>query len=364
MSKFPRRFRLNSWPAGFAVGVVVGAAGAAAVLRQRMIDIVATLRPYEGQSSDVQRPCLIINRWSGGGKAERYGLAAAAEAAGIETVLLEPADDLVELARSAVGRGVDALGMAGGDGSLGLVAGVASEADLPFFCVPVGTRNHFALDVGLDRDDPLAALQAVSDGREIRIDIGSVGERPFLNNVSLGVYPMAVQQEGYRDDRVGTFLATATEAESSDDQLDFKFATPDGREQHRSPLVLISNNPYVWSGPPDFGRRQRLDTGNIGVIAVVLPSSGEKLTAAEFLVRRAYHEWSAPDLHVDSSQATVPVGIDGESIEMPMPLVIRQHPRGLRLLLPRGARPGYSGVPGRFNAELASLLEVLGEPDS
>jgi diacylglycerol kinase family enzyme len=356
--------RLRSWPAAFAVGVAVGVVATAAVLRRRVIDMLTSLRPYETQRSEIQRPCLIINRWSGGGKAEQYGLATAAEAAGIETVLLEPGDDLVELGRCAVERGADALGMAGGDGSLGLVAGVAAEADLPFFCVPAGTRNHFALDVGLDRDDPLAALQAVVNGREIRIDLGFVGERPFLNNVSLGLYPIAVEQDGYRDDRVGTFLKTAEEVGSSDDQLDFRFVTPDGREQHRSPFVMVSNNPYVWAGPPDFGRRQRLDTGNIGVIAVGLPGRGEKLSVTELLVRCAYHEWSAPELEVDSSLDTVAVGVDGESIEMPTPLMIRQQPRGLRLLLPKGTRPGFVAGGPVFKAELETFLGVLGESDS
>ena len=50
--------------------------------------------------------------------------------------------------------------MAGGDGSLGAVAQVAIERELPFVCVPFGTRNHFARDLGLDRNDPIAALAA------------------------------------------------------------------------------------------------------------------------------------------------------------------------------------------------------------
>ena len=54
--------------------------------------------------------------------------------------------------------------MAGGDGSLAAVAAVAIERDMPFVCVPFGTRNHFARDLGLDRDDPLGALAAF-DGR-------------------------------------------------------------------------------------------------------------------------------------------------------------------------------------------------------
>ena len=84
--------------------------------------------------------------------------------------------------------------MAGGDGSLAAVAAVAVERDLPFVVVPFGTRNHFARDVGLDRDDPLAALARLRDGRERRIDIGRVNGRAFLNNVSLGHYARLVHR--------------------------------------------------------------------------------------------------------------------------------------------------------------------------
>ena len=364
MATSEQRSQRQGWIVGFLTGLIVGVGVTAAVLRRRVIAIVTSLRPYESRRSQVERPYLIINRWSGGGKAESCGLAAAAEARGIETVLLERGDDLVELARAAVGRGADALGMAGGDGSLGLVAGVAAESDLPFFCVPVGTRNHFALDAGLDRDDPLAALDAVTDGREIRIDLGLVGERPFLNNVNLGVYPLAVKQDGYRDDRIGTFLATAAEIEATPDDLRFEFATPDGQKQNRSPFVMVSNNPYVWSGPPDFGRRQRLDTGTIGVIAVGLGDGDEAANAAQLIARRAYHEWSATELRIESPADTVAVGIDGESVDIATPLQIHQQPRGLRLLLPRGARPGFVSAPTPIKAELETLLAVTGESDA
>ena len=43
--------------------------------------------------------------------------------------------------------------MAGGDGSQAMVATVAAEFGLPMVVVPAGTRNHLALDLGLDRDD-------------------------------------------------------------------------------------------------------------------------------------------------------------------------------------------------------------------
>src|SRR5919202_3649904 len=126
---------------------------------------------------------LIVNPRSGDDSPTPDELAQEARARGVEVRVLRPGDDPAEAAREADGP----VGIAGGDGSLAPVAAVAIERDLPFVCIPFGTRNHFARDAGLDRDDPLGALAAF-EGRERRIDVGRVGERLFLNNVSLGLY--------------------------------------------------------------------------------------------------------------------------------------------------------------------------------
>ena len=106
------------------------------------------------------------------------------------------ATSLATLVDQAVADGADALGMAGGDGSLAVVAAAAAAHGLPFICVPAGTRNHFALDLGVDRHDVAGALDAFSDGFERRIDLAEVNGRAFLNNVSLGIYGEAVETVG------------------------------------------------------------------------------------------------------------------------------------------------------------------------
>ena len=142
-----------------------------------------------------EHPVLICNPWSGGGKVAKFGLVDLANELGVETVMLDHGLDLEQLARDAVARGADCLGMAGGDGSQALVASIAVECGLPFVCVSAGTRNHFALDLGLDRDDPRKSVYAFRDAVERRIDYGTVNGRFFVNNVSLGVYATIVQQE-------------------------------------------------------------------------------------------------------------------------------------------------------------------------
>ncbi len=157
-------------------------------------------------------PVLFINPRSGGGTAARLALADHARDLGVETIVLEPDHDLATLVVDAVDRGADALGMAGGDGSMAVVAAAACAHDLPFVCVPAGTRNHFALDLGVQRNDVVGALEAFTDGLERRIDLGEINGSVFLDNVVLGFYGDAVRQEGYRDARLRTMLASARDA--------------------------------------------------------------------------------------------------------------------------------------------------------
>ena len=156
-----------------------------------------------------RRPVLLINPRSGNGRATRAALAEHAREQGIEAVVVTPEQSLAGLVRQAVEGGADALGMAGGDGSLAVVATAALTHGLPFVCIPAGTRNHFALDLGIDRRDVVGALGAFADGVERRIDVGMVNGRLFLNNVSLGVYADAVRHPAYRDAKLRTLLETA-----------------------------------------------------------------------------------------------------------------------------------------------------------
>src|SRR5262249_45513054 len=224
-----------------------------------------------------RRPVLFFNPRSGGGKAARYHLADEARRRGIEPIELVPGTDLAALVRQAPDAGADAVAMAGGDGSQATVAAIAAERRVPYACIPSGTRNHFALDLGVDRDDVVGALDALVDGGERVVDLAEVNGRVFVNNVSLGVYAEAVQREGYRDAKLRTIADTAPEVLGAGSPgLDLRWAGPDGREGHSGAVLLVSNDPYRLGHAIASGTRPRLDMGVLG-IAVVGAANGSSL---------------------------------------------------------------------------------------
>ncbi len=170
-------------------------------------------------------------------------------------------DDLEQLARDAIGRGADVIGMAGGDGSQALVAGIASERDVPFVCIPAGTRNHFALDLGVDREDVVGALDAFTDGYERRVDLARVNGRVFVNNVSFGVYAAIVQSDEYRDAKLNTAAKMLPELLGSDyDPFDFELDGPPAVAGCDPDLILVSNNVYKLEGIGGLGHARARST--------------------------------------------------------------------------------------------------------
>jgi diacylglycerol kinase family enzyme len=293
--------------------------------------------------SPPSHPVLLCNPWSGGGKVEKFGLVELARSLGVETVMLDHGLDLAELARDAIARGADCLGMAGGDGSQALVASLAVEHDLPFVCVAAGTRNHFALDLGLDRRDPRQSVYAFRDAFERRIDYATVNGRFFVNNVSLGVYATIVQQEGYREAKSATTKQLLPELLGETERpFDLQFTSPDGAEVDGSFLVMVSNNPYVLAVSPSTSQRLRLDTGRLGVFAVTATTGTQAAEVVTLALAgqgpRSGHafEFSCDKFEIRSRSGTAFAGVDGEALELNTPMLFRSHPQGLRMLVPEG----------------------------
>ena len=327
------------WEVALSVVLAVAAvaAGRAALAGGR-----PPARPREEVASRREHPFVIMNPRSGGGKVGKFGLADKASGFGAEVALLEGPGvvDVAAMAREAVDAGADLLGVAGGDGTQALVAGVAAGRDVPMMVISAGTRNHFALDLGLDRDDPASCLDALTDGVELRIDLGLIGGRTFVNNASFGAYAQVVQSPAYRDDKSGTALAMLPDLLTGHEGAHLVLRV-DGQVILDGPqAVLVSNNPYETGDIAGLGRRARLDQGVLGIVGVKIENAGQ----AAGLLRRAQRSrhvtvFTAREVVIDADQPSIPVGIDGESVLMPTPVHCTIRPLALRVRVPRD-RPG------------------------
>jgi diacylglycerol kinase family enzyme len=261
------------------------------------------------------RGFLIVNPSSGDGGDDE--LVAAARARGIAVHVLQKGEDVEEIARRA---DADALAMAGGDGSLAPVAAVAIERDLPFAVVPFGTRNHFARDIGLDRDDPIGALDALVDGEELRVDVGRANGRLFLNNVSLGVYARLVHRRERHRRRRAAFARLRALAIVATQRHPVGIVV-DGRPISAR-VVLVANNAYTLD-VLSIGERERLDGGEL------------YLYAPEGVLRSRWIEQHAPRFNVDARAGRIRAAVDGEPDHLETPIEFVCEPRALRVLVPR-----------------------------
>ena len=280
-----------------------------------------------------------MNLKSGGGKAERFDLVDECRRRGIEPVVLQPGDDMLELAQRAIDRGADVIGMAGGDGSQALVASVAAAADVPLVCIPAGTRNHFALDLGLDRDDVVGALDAFDEAVERRIDLAEVSGRVFVNNVSLGVYAKIIQSPEYRDAKRQTTAAmlpallgpTPSRSTCTSPVLTAPARTAPSHPGLEQPLRADDARRVRYQGParhrharrrrgqgPRRHGRRRLRGCGYGGPRRPLPG---------------WTEWAAPTFTVESG-APIEAGVDGEAMLLDPPLEFRILPAALRVRIP------------------------------
>jgi diacylglycerol kinase family enzyme len=316
-------------------------------------------------------PVLIMNPKSGGGKAEKFHLEDECRRRGIEPIVLRPGDDLLQLAQDAIARGADVIGMAGGDGSQALVATVASQHGIPHVCIPAGTRNHFALDLGLDRNDVVGALDAFTDGVERRVDLARVNGRVFVNNASMGLYAKIVQSDAYRNAKAKTAADMLPEMLGPDAKpFDLEFTGPDGTHYQTAHLILVSNNAYDLDHLGATGTREHMDQGTLGIVTLRIGDAREavRLVSAEASGRvrslPGWVQWEAPRFQVDSG-APVEIGVDGEALKLDPPLVFDSLPGALRVRVPTHA-PGYTPAEAsvRFTgATVADLFRtVVGKP--
>ena len=353
---YDHRVELTIW---IACVLLFGLAARAAVRADQTGDRGPTAPP-------ARRGVLLINPHSGDGKAGGVGLAAEAARRGLHTVVLEPGGNLRELVEKAIADGADVVGMAGGDGSQAVVAAVASARGVAHVCVPSGTRNHFAQDLGLDRDDPVGALDAFTVGVERRVDLAAVNGRVFVNNASLGLYASVVQSATYREAKLRTWERMLPDLLGGRTPVsELRFDLPDAGKQNGATLLMVSNNPYDLRRPRVAGSRPRIDSDTLGILSASLRNADEiarfvtLMTIGQEWRMDDIRQWSATTFAVDST-GPVALGIDGEAVQMAPPLRFESRPGALRVRLPAtasGLSPSAAAV-GMSGRDLRRLVTI------
>jgi diacylglycerol kinase family enzyme len=272
---------------------------------------------------------------------------AAATELGVQILELDPGHDIAKQFADALPDDLAVLGIAGGDGSLGLVAGICLERDIPFVCIPFGTRNHFARDLGLDRKDPVGAVAAFADDHIERvIDVADLDGRTFLNNVTFGVYAEAIDDDDYRDAKIRTTWRVASATLRGEHEGDHFFLEgPDGNVPDTPFSALIANNCYDAASLRGLGQRARLDEGILQVSVIDVERRLDLAGIAATVVRDEAAEddrveqWTTTSIEVRADGEELAVGVDGEAVTVTAPVTITVHPQALRVLLPASCAP-------------------------
>ena len=315
--------------------------------------------PEHPAEPPARRPYLIMNPKSGGGKVEKFDLKRKAEERGAEVFLIDGSEpvDVAKVAREAVAQGADLLGVAGGDGTQALVAGIAAQHGIPFVVISAGTRNHFALDLGLNRDDPSACLGALSDGVELRVDLGMINGQVFVNNASFGAYAEVVETPAYRDDKLNTTLNLLPDLLQGQRGARLSARAADDTEFRSPQALLVANNPYGTGDIAGLSRRARLDPGVLGVIGVKVRNVQQAIDLLRGRRAVGVRVLSTKKIEVTADAPQIPVGVDGEALSMSTPVVCTISPGALRVWVPRD-RPGI--VPPKPPINWARLWHLAG----
>ncbi|HEY7275199.1 MAG TPA: diacylglycerol kinase family protein [Trebonia sp.] len=306
----------------------------------------------------ARRPYLIMNSKSGDGKVDRFDLKRKAEALGAEVFLFGGSGpvDVAAIARRAVANGADLLGVAGGDGTQALVAGIAAEHGLPFVVISAGTRNHFALDLGLDRADPARCLSALADGVELRVDLGVINGQTFVNNASFGAYAEIVETPAYRGDKMGTTLDLLPDLLQGHRGATLA-AHVDGTRIEAPQALLVANNPYGTGDIAGLSRRARLDGGMLGVVGITVRTAGQAVDLLRGSRADGVSVLTTRKIEITADAAQIPVGVDGEALTMSTPVTCTLTPGALRVWVPR-ERPGVPAPKPQVN--WARLRQLAG----
>jgi YegS/Rv2252/BmrU family lipid kinase len=262
----------------------------------------------------------------------------------VDVEFTERGKDVTELAEAAARGNWKTIVAGGGDGTISSIASVIAGTDKVFGVLPLGTLNHFARDLGIPTD--LAeATRVIAARNVISVDVGEVNGRVFINNSSLGLYPIIVR-EREKKERLGSrkwpaFIWAAFTALRRYPFLDVRLSMEGQQFHRRTPFVFIGNNEYAMEAF-NVGLRHRLDRGHLSVyIANRTGRWGLLRLALRALFGRLTNDKDfiaieTAELKIETRRKRLHVALDGEVDVMTGLLNYRVRPRALRVIVPAG----------------------------
>ncbi|HEX8459131.1 MAG TPA: diacylglycerol kinase family protein [Pyrinomonadaceae bacterium] len=312
--------------------------------------LTAATRDATASADAPARVEIILNASAGSGDGEeaRRTLAEIFESADhldAHVSLARSGEEIVELARrAAADKDVRIVVAGGGDGTVNAVAAQIIDTDKALGVLPLGTLNHFAKDLNIPLDLEGAARNILA-GNVVRVDVGEVNERIFINNSSLGLYPSIVRSREKQQERLGRgkwFAALWATLEVFRRYPLFSVRlSADGQEfRRRTPFVFIGNNEYQMDAF-NLGARSCLDAGHLslhltrdigrtGLVRLALRAICGRLRES-----KDFDALCVKEVWIETRRARLRVATDGEVTVMRSPLHYRVRPGALQVIAPK-----------------------------
>jgi YegS/Rv2252/BmrU family lipid kinase len=266
----------------------------------------------------------------------------------VDISLARSGAEVVEFARKAAREPYKVIVAAGGDGTVNSVAAAVIDSGKVLGVLPLGTLNHFARDLGIPSDLEQAARTLIA-GHTIDVDAAEVNNRIFLNNSSLGLYPMIVR-EREKHQRLGfrkwpAFAWATIQALRRNPFLDVRLRVNGELLDRTTPFVFVGNNEYAMD-LFNIGARDRLDRGELSIYIThgtsrwKLIALGLRAVAGRLRNDKDFLALRSNEVKIHTARKRVRVAFDGEIEVMAAPLQYRIRSRALRVIVPKNVRAG------------------------
>ena len=247
------------------------------------------------------------------------------------------------LARHQQQQEVGVVVAAGGDGTLNAVAQRLMHTNIPMGILPLGTFNYVArvLNIPLDL---IQAANIIAKGQNREVHVAQLNDHIYLNNASLGLYPLFIQKREFYNQKFGRFPLHAYTSGLDVLIRDRKELKLEIEVDHhiypvKTPLIFFGNNQLQLA---DLNLKIAKDAAQ-GKVAGVVVAKSDKRTLFKLLwqlmrgnIEKApdVYSFAAEQVTIHTKRNKITVAIDGEIVEMKPPLQISVKKNALNIRVP------------------------------